>query len=50
MHEFADVDTIIEEYYEVKHAKPVPLADFSKPPECILSTNACGEKRVEYHY
>ena len=27
---------VIEEYFEMKHAEPVPIADFCKPPECVF--------------
>ena len=45
--QFEEVDAIIQEYFENRHAEVVPNTDREKP---ILHANTCHAQRIEHYH
>lgn len=42
-------NSVMQEYFDMKHAEPVPTASREASPQCVLSSHACGEEGIKYH-
>ena len=49
--EFGTFDSVIQEYFDMKHAEPVPKADLEKTPQDVfyLPMYLCREEGGQYH-